>query len=266
MTRRQQYIEEALAAYQVAGQYRALGMRTGLLEFAELSKLYIERAWRFERYANELPANEVKPVVEENKEMHPISRLITLFVILLLVLSMGSVSAQDVPLETNTPDVIEGTATLVSSTEVAPTAEVTPVPEPEQPPVVVVEQPDDNTLYVLGFLLFAGVTGLHTVLSDRRVSSLLTVVTRVMDNQQTLNEAQRRYSEASLPTQEFVKLLGGVATFVGASNIPGIDPFADKFSEYLNKVTAGLPPEVAAEIRAHAALSVAVPNTPGNQG
>lgn len=135
MSERQQYVEEALAAYQVAGQFRLLSMRTGLEEFAELSTLYIERAWRYERYANELPVSEVKPVVEEKKEMHPISRLITLFVILLLVLSMGSAGAQDVPLETNTPDVIEGTATLVESTAIAPTAEVTPVPEPEQPPV-----------------------------------------------------------------------------------------------------------------------------------
>lgn len=150
MNQRQRYTEDPLTAYRIASQYRALGMRTGLDEFVELSKLFVTLAWRYERYADELTVKEPVPIIretiQEKKTMHPISRLITVFLILLLVLSMSVTVAQESTDEpTPTPEVTA-----------APTVEVTPAPE--QPPV---QQPGfDLREFLLGV-----VTGGATVLA-----------------------------------------------------------------------------------------------------
>lgn len=151
MKQRQRYIEDALTAYQIAGQYRALSMRTGLAEFAELSKLFVTLAWRYERYADEMTVKEPTPIIretiQEKKNMHPISRLITVFLVLLLALSMSVAVAQEETPDLSTPT-LEATA--------APTVEFTPAPE--QPPV---QQPGfDLREFLLGV-----VTGGATVLA-----------------------------------------------------------------------------------------------------
>lgn len=153
MKQRQRYIEDALTAYQIAGQYRALSMRTGLAEFAELSKLFVTLAWRYERYADEMTVKEPTPIIreiiQEEKAMHPISRLITVFLIVLLMLTISVASAQE---STNEP-----TATPEVTT--APTAEVTPDPVPDQPPT---ETPPFDWAAVMPYvtqIVIAAITG-----------------------------------------------------------------------------------------------------------
>lgn len=150
MNQRQRYIEDALTAYQIAGQYRALGMRTGFIEYAELSKLFVTLAWRYERYADELKVTEQAPIIreiiQEEKDMHPISRLVKVFLILLLALSISAASAQ------------ESTEVPTLEATLAPTAEVTPDPVPEQPPT----QPAIDWAAVMPYLtqiVIAGITG-----------------------------------------------------------------------------------------------------------
>lgn len=167
---------------------------------------------------------------------------VTLFagvVLLLLLLAAGFTMAQDAPLATNTAQVIEGAATLVSSEPVATEAPAAT----EQPPVIVVNnpapaEPSDRKFYVIGFIGLLLLFGVRDAINSRQIGALLSTINRALDNKQVIDEARQRYSESSLSTQEFVKLLRGILGFVGSMDIPGIDPTIDNAGEFLGDVTS----------------------------
>ncbi|MEO8608922.1 MAG: hypothetical protein ABI690_13605 [Chloroflexota bacterium] len=175
------------------------------------------------------------------KNVKRIERLVVMLVIVLLLAGLAVVvSAQDAPLATNTAQIVDGTATLVSSEPIA-----TAVPAPaatEQSPVIVVNpaptsDPSDRTIYVIGFLAFLLVTLGSQLVNRKQVGDLVATINKAFDNKQVLDEARQRYAESSLSVQEFVKLARSLAGFAGSMNIPGIDPVLDKASDFLGSVT-----------------------------
>lgn len=165
---------------------------------------------------------------------------VMVLVMFVLVAGFPAVAQDGDALATNTPLVaIQPVVATVNDVPVEATL-VAPGDD-TQPPVIVVENPpSDNTLYVIGLLVFLAFSGLQQVLSDRRLSGLVATVNKALDNKQVLDEAQRKYMEASLGTQEFVKLLTGVAGFAGAM-IPGKD-LAEQFHDFGEKVVSGEKP------------------------
>lgn len=188
-------------------------------------------------------------------------RMIVGIVILVLMalLLISVVGAQDVPLETNTA-VIEGTATLVESTavpEVAVTEAVEILPTEEVPVVIInnppsnpqpVSDPSDRLVYVIGFLLFLLYSGVKDYFTTRQTSSLVNTVNKGFDNKLVLDEARERYMQSSMENKEFINLLRAVFGFAGSLNIPVVDPALDKASDWLGSVTAPQPQTPAAEI------------------
>lgn len=124
--------------------------------------------------------------------------------------------------------------------DVTPTAEVTVEPMPDAP-----AQPDappsDNTIWTVGFIVIAVYSLISQWLKTRDTQQSLRTFEQALKEQRIIIEGQQRYLEASLPAQEFVKLLGSVAGVLGAMNIPNADQTIDTLKEYIDKVTSGEP-------------------------
>ena len=203
---------------------------------------------------------------EEKQEMSKM-KLFTLMVMVLLALLLGgSVLAQEDPFVTNTTEAgavvtLEPTAYVVTSEPVDGPVVIGTAEVPGDAPVVVVQQPDDNAIYVIGFLIFTLFSGAVAFLQTRQFSTIVTSLNKAMESKQVIDQAHEQYYASSLPTQEFVKLLGSFAQFVGSANIPGIDPLADSAAGFIDKV---ITPDLANEIKARAA-DIGITATSGGQ-
>jgi hypothetical protein len=160
-----------------------------------------------------------------------------LMVILLFALVGGlpAVAQSNDPLATNTPS--EVIAPVVATVNGQPVEATLVAPGDEQPPVVVVEQPGDSTLYVIGLIVFmVGVLGMQLI-NHKGLSELTATVRQTSANKQLLDEATHRYMQSSMGTQDIIKLAVGLAGIIG-SKIPG-DDLAEVIHDFGQKVIAG---------------------------
>lgn len=157
----------------------------------------------------------MKQFKEEKRDMRKII-VQGVLALALLFICIGVVSAQSEA----TPPVAEATVSVNGGEPIV---------------VPVVEQPPDNTIYVLGFLVMTAFVALREFMSNRQMGTLVTTVNKALDNKQLLDEGHRQYMQSSLQVQEFVKLLTGVAGFIG-SVVPG-DDLAEKLHDFGSKVT-----------------------------
>lgn len=179
---------------------------------------------------------------KEEKRMFRFPKVPAMLVIILLLALFGVVSAQDVPLVTNTPVAASINGNLVEATlepTIAVNATVAP-PTTGEPTTIVIQEPTNaNTNQVVGYLFILLVTGLIAFISTRQVSTLADVAATAMKNQQVQAEAHRLYAESSLSVQNIVTLVGGLAKFVGGQ-IPG-DDLVEKAGTFIDAIKADPP-------------------------
>lgn len=185
-----------------------------------------------------------------------------LIVVLTFLLIFSVVGAQEPPLvPSNTPLVIEGLATPISSTAVPvdDLGDVVDVLPTEEAPVVIINNqppPDpapaspwsDRLMYIVGFFIFLIYTGIKEYAETRKTESLVNTVNKGLDNKQIQDEARERYMQASMENKEFISLLGAVFKVIGNLNIPGIDPAVDKTANWIDNLTNPQPPPAPPEI------------------
>jgi hypothetical protein len=146
-----------------------------------------------------------------------------------LAVSLAVVAAQDVALATNTPT--GGMGMDSDFGVVTDMVDAGPMLERED-------------VYAIVIVLSLLVIGILSAARERNVSKLIESVNRAMDNKVIRDQAELRYFESSLPTQEFIKMLASFATVLGSLNIPGVDPLADKAADFLQDVTTKNAPSV----------------------
>lgn len=198
-------------------QHTKLAMQARKLadEHDRLAQVYLEAGKRVKREAEEKESK-----MKLRKILTSVLSLVLAFV---LVGSLSVARAQDVVTTEPTPE---------------PTAVVLPtVPVVEQP-----IQASDRTIYVIGFIMLALFSGAINFAQDRKASKLIDVLNVALTNKQVLDESRESYMQSSLKTQEYVKLLQGIAGFLGSMNIPVIDPALDNAKEALDYVTTGKEP------------------------
>lgn len=164
----------------------------------------------------------------ENMTRMILTGIVLVLLALLLVAGMPAVAAQDT-LATNTP----------AAAVIQPMQTEAKLVAPGETPAPMVNEPSDRTLYVAGFIVFLALYGISSFIATRQTSALLSALNQALNNKRVIDEAQQRYMESSLPTQEFIKLLTGVAGFIGAS-IPGED-LADKLKQFGDQVIGEKP-------------------------
>jgi hypothetical protein len=193
---------------------------------------------------------------QQQKEREMRKQLLVLVILIIgALLLVGSVSAQDTPLASNTPATTDPTpvATAIVSINGG---------EPVSAPIVVNTQPaadqesrsEERRIYVIGYLVLAVVAGIYAFSQNRQanvlsrtVGALVTTVDKALENKQVLDVAHQEYMKTSLGTQEFVSLAGGIASFIGAQNYPLIDSFADKVAAAIAKIKEPDEPPVNTE-------------------
>lgn len=181
-------------------------------------------------------------IIRERKRREVVKQLgmmvMLVLLTILLMAAMPSHAQDEDPLATNTTQIIEAPATLVSSEPIvtpAPPAETTPEPTPAQPPVVVVQEPTNTNLnQVIGYLVMLVLGGLLAYLHSKDISKLSDTVNIAMNNKLVVDQAHQAYMQSSLTVQNFITLAGGLAGFIGAT-IPG-DDLADKFKKFVDQV------------------------------
>lgn len=186
-----------------------------------------------ERLAHE--SDKLSDMMREFRErrenmMRTILMGVVLVVVVLLLAAGMPVVAQSDALATNTPAAAVIQPMQTEATLVAP----------GDAPAPMVNEPSDRTLYVAGFIVFLALYGISSFIATRQTSALLSALNQALNNKRVIDEAQQRYMESSLPTQEFIKLLTGVAGFIGAS-IPGED-LADNLKRFGDHVISGKQP------------------------
>lgn len=141
--------------------------------------------------------------------------LFVLLAVLWFVVIPASVMAQDV-----TPEVTDVVITLPT---LAPTAAVeTPVP-PEQPPVIVIPQPD--LLPITGVQLAA-----YIVLAFAAGGGALAILYRVLENKDVQDTVEKLYESWSPETQEFIKTM-----------LDDAKETTTRLWTFMDRVTDGLP-------------------------
>lgn len=198
--------------------------------------------------------NEQAEVIEQMKghnKMKTVGKWMIQAVLVIALVLLGGmvVVAQDAPLATNTPQIVDGAATLVSSEPILTQA---PAPvETEQAPVIIVttkpivdENPPPisngvNVYYVIGFVLFMVYITLKDFLKHRETNSLVSGINSLVLNQQTMTLAQQTYNQASVGVQQAIEMFRAFVGVVSAANIPGLDPIADAGKIALDKIVTG---------------------------
>lgn len=241
----------------MTGLIHSIG-RTGNLQIMQiLYKFYQDE--RRDMHTRAIRVNEklinLKEVKVKGKERTIVGLLIVVMTFLLIISVVGAQDATTPLAPINTPQVIEGVATPISST-IVPVDDLAAVldalPTEEVPVIVVNTNPDrqdaeeDATttriMTIAGFLIFLLYSGIKEYFETRKTESLVNTVNKGLDNKLIMDEARERYMQGSMENKEFINLLGAVFRVVGNFNIPGIDPAVDKAADWIDNLTNPQPP------------------------
>lgn len=146
---------------------------------------------------------------------------LALFIIVILALLAAPASAQE--LVPNTPAATAAGPVVVNPPVVAP---------------VNYDLPATNTLLVIGIVLALGLAAISQFLHSRDVKDLIAGYKQILADQHVIDEGHRRYTETSLPVQQYVELFRSFVNVMGSANLPVIDPAVDATADYLNKIVS----------------------------
>ena len=159
------------------------------------------------------------------------TRLLFVFLIIAVLLAVAGMPAfaqESTEFVTNTPDVIEGTATLAASTPVA-TAEPTPAPEPTLAPTPPpVNLPPDAVVTTGSQLL------LYLLLAALGGGGLLTIVYRFLEKREARDLGEKLYQGMPPEQQQFLKDV-----------IDGYRDLSARLLDYFDAITDGKPNDAA---------------------
>lgn len=103
-----------------------------------------------------------------------------------------------------------------------------------------IDQSNIVTIGVIAFVLITLLVGAIAALMDRNSKRFTDAITKIVGDKNVKDEAERRYLESSLTTQDFVHMLHSVVTVLGAINLPLVDSTIDDVGEFLEEVTDGV--------------------------